>query len=655
VADKVRTRTPEKPATSVTNLPPENRRRVVIALWTALLGCILLAASGCSTVGPTASPTVVVNSLQDAEQPPAGTMTLRSAIGQATSGESITFDASLSGATIQLSIVGESHTVLKGEVYSGMDFQGYAERDYGKSALYARKNLTIDASALPGGITLKWTGGDTNRARVLAVYGDLTLKNVTITGGYSSAEAITGGTQPYTLARGGGLAVWGTATLENCTVSGNKVSGDENSSRDRGAYGGGIYANGLILNNCVVSGNSAIGYGAAGGGIYSVGGGDNTNGVGNEATLTACTISGNRVTAQHAYGGGLFTLGGGPNNLAWMRVTNCTIARNLAEDHPGLPEVGQYYDRGGGIYMGGGSLSVVSSTIAENEVTGHPAIFSGKPNMAGGGIAATIGDAHVVENMEVQHSIVAGNKVNGSAHDLFTGSLINFYSHGYNLVGVLDFSQILVPVPDWMNLNRKHYSKAGDRDGVLASDVLALNEVQRHSSITSAGTDAGQLAVLWYPPSGTAVDQIPTNGYSVTFVNAGYTGFGVSTDDFLNHALTQVRTDYGAVLGSDFGTSFGDMTGVTWYGPFRTWPSNSQNAAWITFWRNLDAAIGNRLGTVILGDDFWGTFTAGHLGNNVTINVTREILSVRPVNSDQRGRSRPYGLMSDIGAIEKTP
>ena len=148
------------------------------------------------------------------------------------------------------------------------------ERDYGKSALYARKNITIDASDLPDGITVMWAGGDSNHARVLAVYGNLTMKNVTITSGYASAEAISEGTQPYTLGRGGGIAVWGIATLEKCTISGNKAEGDLESSRDRGTYGGGIYANGLILKDCIISGNSAIGYGAAGGGIYSVGGAD---------------------------------------------------------------------------------------------------------------------------------------------------------------------------------------------------------------------------------------------------------------------------------------------------------------------------------------------------------------------------------------------
>jgi len=626
--------------------------RARVKLGAVLLGSLLLAF-GCSSNDEQKTTTLVVNSLDDVATPPSGTITLRSAIASAGSGDTITFDSKLNGGTILLSIVGEAHSTLKGEVYSGMTFQGYQDRDYGASALYAQKNLVIDASALSEGITIQWNGGDTSHARVMTVYGNLTMKNVTITGGHSYAEAIATGTQPYTLARGGGLAVWGKLTLDHCTVWGNRCTGDVNSSRDRGTYGGGIYANGLDLKDCVVSGNWALGYGAAGGGIYSVGGADNTGGTGNDTSLQRCTVSGNRCTAQHSYGGGIFTLSGGPNNLASMYVTNCTIARNLAEDNPDIANAGQWYDRGGGIYMGGGSLWVQSCTIAENAVTGELAYFSGKPNLGGGGVAATIGNAHTVENVWLQNSIVVGNTLNGAAEDWFAGSILNFNSQGYNLVGRVDFSQILVPVPAWMMSSRKRWPKTGDHDGVALLEALDVAGAHYHASVLSAGTDSGQPAILWYPPADLAVNKIPAGGYSVTYVNAGYTGYGQPTDDFLNYVILQLRSDYGSILGSDFGSSFGDVTGTTWYGPAVTWPSNSQNAAWIAFWRSLDQAIGDRLGMAILGDDFWGTFTTGPLGSNVVISVTQETKHYAFAATDQRGNARPSGALGDIGAIEK--
>ncbi|MFA6148085.1 MAG: hypothetical protein WC899_07745 [bacterium] len=649
------------------DMPPGNRRRASLPLKAALLCWAFLACGGCGTSGSTSTATITVDSLADADPPPAGTTTLRAAIREIGSGGTITFDPSLNGGTILLGTVGSDNSVLKGEIYSGMTFQGYGERNYGKSALYARKDVTIDASGLPDGITLKWNGGDSNRARVMAVYGNLTMKNVTVTSGYSSAEAIAGGTQPYTLARGGGLAVWGTATLRNCTVGGNRCAGDNSSSRDRGTYGGGIFANGLVLTNCIVSGNSVIGYGAAGGGIYSVGGAD---GPGRDSTISGCAVTGNRVTAQHAYGGGIFTLGGGPDFLMSLSLSNSTVARNVVEDHPDFVEAPSgYYYRGGGVYMGGGRLSVSGCTIAENRVAGVPAIFNRKPNMGGGGIAATVGNAHVVEDIGILQSIVVGNTLNGSADDLFTGSVLHFYSYGYNRVGRIDFSQILVPIPPWWSLSRKHWPKAGDTDNVAASDVLDLTNVARHGTVVSAGTDNGGLAVLWYPPTGTALDRIPAGGYMVdNIVLAEYGPVGVNTG-FLPFVLDNMLSTgrYGAILGSGFGAAYRatfeaekgmSLDNVIWYESPTTWPSDVLNIPWIDFWRGLDNAIAGRLGAAGLGDDFWGSFPGSHPGDNVTMSVrTTRYGPVGLPGTDQTGHPRPYGPMGagDIGAIEKTP
>ena len=185
------------------------------------------------------------------------------------------------------------------------------------------------------------------------------------------------------------------------------------------------------------------------------------------------------------------------------------------------------------------------------------------------------------------------------------------------------------------------------------AQAVDLAGARTHAWVLSAGTDAGQPAVLWYPPAGMARNQIPASRYTVTYVNAGYTGFGLPTDDFLNYVLAQVRSRYGSVLGSDFGTSFGDMTGTTWYEAPLTWPSDPQNANWIAFWRNLDLAIGTRLGMAGLNDDFWGSFTSGPLGSHVRIAITRDTLQVGLQPVDQVGATRPSGGLGDIGSIER--
>lgn len=237
----------------------------------------------CSSGGGGSSSPIVVDTLLDSGVAPVDSITLRDALADAKSGQRIVFDETLDGGTIELSIVGEEHSILKGEVM-GIRMEpsgpvsylvGYFERDYGRSALYARKNVKLDASDLPLGLTIAWTGGMQNPARVLAVYGNLTLQNISVTGGINLAEDISTGDpddQPWTLARGGGVAVWGLAQLEDCQIYDNHVEGDFDRSRDRGAFGGGVYANLVEMNRCVVSGNSVLGAGAAGGGVYSVGG-----------------------------------------------------------------------------------------------------------------------------------------------------------------------------------------------------------------------------------------------------------------------------------------------------------------------------------------------------------------------------------------------
>lgn len=624
------------------------------ALGLVLLACLasfgLPAAQGTGASEKTGT-LLVVNSLQDGASPPAGTTTLRAALERVKTGGKVVFDPALDGGTIVLTLVGSAHTILKGEVFPMGRFAGYELRDYGRSALYVRKNVTIDASELPRGITLAWGGGEANPARVLAVFGNLKLDNVTIKGGLAASEPLQEGTQPYTLGRGGGLAVWGTATLNRCTVAGNRVSGDLTASRDRGSFGGGIYANKLVLTDSVVSGNAVEGYGAAGGGIYSVGGAG-ISGPGSQLARSA--VTGNRVTGQHAYGGGIYSDGGGPGNNKALEVHNCTIARNSVEDHPLLPQPpgSQYYYRGGGIYMSNGSLRVGGSTVVENAVTGIPAVFKGKPNMGGGGMAATIGDAHVVENMEIWHSIIAGNSVNQARDDVYSGSLLHFFSFGYNRIGKLNFSQILVPVPPWWSLSRKHWPKAGDQDGVLLEQAVDVGAAALHPSITSAGVDPGTPVVLWYPPSGSAVGQIPAKAYTVSFVLAQYQVRPRHTDGFLNRVLQRLRTDYAAVLGDDFGEEFPDMTGTAFSAVPDTWPSDPANAAWIKFWRDLDAAIAGRLGAAGLDDDFWGTLKVDPQQTGARMTRRTGSRTLRLAGTDQRRRERAVSGPGAIGAIE---
>ena len=666
---------------------------------------VLLLLGGCGGGGGSSAPPLVVNSLLDAATPPAGMTTLRSALAEAAPGQPITFDAALDGGTIALSIVANEHTILKGEVMGIRNepsgpvsyLIGYFDRDYGRSALEARKDVVIDASSLPRGVTIAWTGGSEPGARVLAVDGDLTLTKVAITGGSSVTEAISVTTpypQPWTLARGAALAVWGTARLRNCTLYDNHVSGDFEASRDRGAFGGAVYADLVEMQDCVVSGNSVLGGGAAGGGVYSVGGAGHA---GTTSTIDRSTISGNRISGLFTYGAGVYSDGGSIGNRNTLQLTNSTIARNLAEPAPGLPGflLAMGYWRGGGVYMSNGYLEIQHCTIVENEVRGVPRTDSlGRRNLAGG-IAATVGNAHATEDLIIGDSIVAGNtvqEVGGSryAQDIYTGSLFYFRSAGYNRIGILDFSHILVPVgqPGWASLSRRHYPQPGDAAGVALADVVDMAGITRSNTVVSAGTDAGELAVLHYAPRGDALAQVPTSTYYIEETLGEYSVAAGATDDFLEIVLGRLenryalpgfaatfQADFEAFLQSvdtDSGTPgaqpYTDPSGAPiltlaatgFFGPAQTWPQELENYPNIEFWHRLDEALAAAsipgMGPELLGDAAWrGLFSTGSLNENPGISMTistRARLTVAPERIDQLGRARSANSSADIGAIE---
>jgi len=662
---------------------------------------------------------IIVNSLLDDASPSAETVTLRSALASASSGQQITFDSSLNGNIINLTIVGTEHTVLTGEVM-GFDevnnisyLVGYYNRDYGKSALYAQKNVFIDASNLPDGITINWDGADT--ARVLAVAGHLTLNNVAITGGNSVFDVATDvgqhddDDQTSTLARGAGLAVWGVATLSNCSIYNNHAAGDDSdSSRDGGAYGGGLYADTVILNNCIISGNTVSGGGAAGGGVFSVGGRDTGE---NVSIISHSTITENRITGLFAYGAGVYSDGGGIGMSTRIHVENSTVARNLVEP-PALPpfllhllDIG--YWRGGGLYMSNGYMKVKSSTIVENQVFGKPRTTElDKPNMAGG-IASTIGNAHAVEDMIIGHSIVVGNtvhEIDGGGpggytigriypHDIFSGSVFEFRSLGYNRVGTIDFSQILVPIgePEWVSLSRKHYPQAGDEDGVVLADVLG--SVMLSTFINSSGVQTDPLAVLYYTPVNEALDQVPISRYNLAEVIGELNGQSNEGRNplLLPLMLEQIESVYGQTnFESEFRDYFQNYLADTdseeagsqqyencnavtidtieqgfWCGPGQTWPQMEYNHAYIEFWHYLDLALANEIAEVNVdqiddigpghvNDDVWvRLFGIGRSDfNGISLTLSERVIEIEPVTSDQLNNPRPADHLGDIGAVE---
>lgn len=134
--------------------------------------------------------------------------------------------------------------------------------------------------------------------------------------------------------RGGAVLVaGGTVTINNSTFTRNTVD----------YYGGAIgqFSGVLILTNSTIEGNSAL----DGGGIEIQSASD--------TRITNVTISGNIARGR---GGGISRIGTGPT----VSLNNVTITNNIA-DSTNLGGAD-----GGGIYRGGGTITIANSIIAGN-------------------------------------------------------------------------------------------------------------------------------------------------------------------------------------------------------------------------------------------------------------------------------------------------
>ncbi len=308
-----------------------------------------------------------------------GPGSLRQAIQDAHSGDTIAFAPNLRGETI---------TLTSGE-------------------LDVSKSLAIDG---PGADQLSVSGDDSSRVFKISQGANVSISGLTITDG----EA----------AQGGGIFNSGTLTLEHCDVAANRVVASTSGGT---MQGGGIYSaaaaltilNSTLSDNQADGGSSASGSGGngQGGGIYyapsgsqgtlvlapltitdstlagnqAIGGATgsdfNFSGVGqgggimvlsgSTVTIAGCTINGNEAVSGGgvnpflAIGGAIYNAGpvsapAGPLPAADLALTDALIIGNLAQRGDageGDPDGSSGPGTGGGIYLASGGTATLRKTV----------------------------------------------------------------------------------------------------------------------------------------------------------------------------------------------------------------------------------------------------------------------------------------------------
>ena len=333
-----------------------------------------------------------------------GNTSLREAIRDSSSGDTIDFDAGLDG----------------GLFFLLMD------------ELVITENLTIDASSLADGIVLYGIND-----RVVRIDGcQVTIKNVMFRGGTASDG------------NGGGIHVSNNSVLGlyDCRIVDNEAIGINANT----GLGGGIYCDSSALNliNTTVDRNfttTILDAELAGGGIFI------TGGAGTSLTLIGSTIQGNSGPKR---GGGIRSTGSGSVSLI-----DSTVRENTASSGGGIDQSSGTLSisgstmaanvstkSGGGIFLSGVTATLTKSTFANNAsgddgggiaITGSSTATIESCTIAGN--LATLdggGIHHQNSTLNITNTITAANHASGSDDiHLESGSIT---PSGVNIVGSND-------------------------------------------------------------------------------------------------------------------------------------------------------------------------------------------------------------------------
>jgi hypothetical protein len=274
---------------------------------------------------------------------------------------------------------------------------------------------------------------DEGDCRILYIDGNVTLKGITVSGGYSE-----------TADRPGIHINSGNVNLYYCIIDGNKTT-VVTPANDAG--GAGLFLNTPVVYayKTIISNNTA----------NNRGGGIRIQGAGAQLMLESCLVTGNSITGQ--YGGGIQV--SSSNAATKLYCINTTVANNTAGEH------------GAGINSPCATY-LISSTVVNNQAVGQ------------GQDIRTDGTA-----MYFINSIVTGEN-SGAPHIYMQGANKKITSEGFNILGNIGQSAATSELVSQASDVTAYYAD------IFGSNVLADNDGYPQTIALQsqfAGATIGQL------------------------------------------------------------------------------------------------------------------------------------------------------------------
>lgn len=285
---------------------------------------------------------------------------------------------------------------------------------------------------------------------------------------------------------GGILSSYSTLTISNCVISGNTAVGF-------GARGGGIANNygSLFVNNTTLSGNSAF----YGGGIANF---RDTAGVAGVSVKNS-TLSGN--TAAGGDGGAFYNAATNSGSSAQLLLSNCTLSGNAAS--------GAFGGSGGALLNTGTTAGNATVVLTNCTLSGNNAsnVGGGIRNLnSGGGASVTMGGTILKTGSSGANLTNSGGAISSQGYNLSNDSGSGFLTGTGDQINTDPLLGVLTnnggPTQTCALLRNSPAIDRGNSFG-LATDQRGLARIANAAHLPDAtGGDGADIGALEISPSG---------------------------------------------------------------------------------------------------------------------------------------------------------